>query len=221
MQVRSIKEAHILAKNLNACRVVSQVHPHLCLFIITIMISLTTNQSTDELASEPKVSDNEKSDQASGDLINADDSVSSTAKPDTTRKSNYSDPRFASLFSKSRRQNPSRLSPKPKHTTRVKPTLPSFIRNAPTNRVTTESTTTKSSRIIKTTPKPKPKSPSRVTTSSSSRSSNNNNNSNNRNNRLRDSVNAVTTESPKKNRRFGDSSYSPRNSTRTRSSGRN
>ena len=175
------------------------------------MVSCVMSQIVEDIGSEVKNSESEKMDAGQpGDLPELDDPSSSTSKPDVARKSNYSDPRFASLFSKSRRQFPSRIL-SPKHTTRVKPTLPSFIRNAPTNRVTTEATTTKSSRIVRTTPKPKL--PPRTTTSPSSRSSNNN-----RNNRQRDSVNAVTTESPKKNRRFGDSSYSPRNSTRTRTS---
>lgn len=121
--------------------------------------------------------------------------------PDKPRaQTNYSEPRFASLFnSKARRP---RLPPV-KHTMKAKPTLPPFIKNPPSVKVTTdEPAVTRPARTARTTSRPT----ARTTTSS-------------RRGRGRDSIGSVvaTTESSRKGRRYGSDTTTPRNSTRTRS----
>lgn len=150
----------------------------------------TSPSSSSSSSSEPKVS------------FNPDVMDSSPTTPKTElRKANYTEPRFATLFnSKARRP---RLPPV-RHTTRAKPTLPPFIKSPPSVKVTTEEPpSTRPARTAKTTTK----ATSRTTTSAPRRG------------RTRDSSNQVSTESPRKNRRFGDTVSMGRNSTRIR--GRN
>lgn len=94
--------------------------------------SSTTAATIESLIEEVEEKEEKSKEERNGNRDNDDDNKSSTKDP---KKANFQEERFSNLFN-SRSRSRARLPPV-RYTTRVKPTLPSFIRNTPTPRPVT------------------------------------------------------------------------------------